>query len=147
MKLKKYSSLAPPRIKFNKTQLAWQGEKFSRLISIFTSKNVWKFLIKIQLTKSNSKIYKGVNPPCLMPIRVKHHKKSTSETISPQYQLLRYRALQSSANCACGTAQAIGIFPTQIHRKFADNNFRFVGWRQPTQCCTVLKNVCHCVLE
>ena len=33
--------------------------------------NVWKFLIKIQLTKSNPKIIRGVNPPCLMPIRVK----------------------------------------------------------------------------
>ena len=39
-------------------------------MSIFTSKNVWKFLIKIQLTKSNPKIIGGVNPPCLMPIRV-----------------------------------------------------------------------------
>ena len=35
------------------------------------SKNVWKFLIKIHLTKSNPKIIRGVNPPCLMPIRVK----------------------------------------------------------------------------
>ena len=39
-------------------------------MSIFTSKNVWKFLIKIQLTKSNPKIIKGINPPCLMPIRI-----------------------------------------------------------------------------
>ena len=38
--------------------------------SIFTSKNVWRFLIKIQLTKSNPKFLRGVNPPCLMPIRV-----------------------------------------------------------------------------
>jgi hypothetical protein len=29
------------------------------LISIFTSKNVWKFLMKIQLTKSNPKIMRG----------------------------------------------------------------------------------------
>jgi hypothetical protein len=29
------------------------------------------FLIKIQLTKSNPKIIRGVNPPCLMPIRIK----------------------------------------------------------------------------
>ena len=38
---------------------------------IFTSKQVWKFWIKIQLTKSNPKIIREVNPPCLMPIRVK----------------------------------------------------------------------------
>ena len=61
----------PPRSKFYKTQWAWQSVKLSRLISIFTSKNVWKFLIKIQLTKSNQKIIRGVNPPCLMPTRVK----------------------------------------------------------------------------
>ena len=37
----------------------------------FTAKNVSKFFIKIQLTNSNLKIIRGVNPPCLMPIRVK----------------------------------------------------------------------------
>ena len=37
------------------SQWAWQVVTLSRLISIFTSKNVCKFLIKIQLTKSNSK--------------------------------------------------------------------------------------------
>ena len=42
--------------KFYKTQLALQGVKLSQLISIFTSKNIWNFLIKIQQTKSNSKI-------------------------------------------------------------------------------------------
>ena len=62
MKVRKCSSLAPPRNKFYKTQLAWQGVKLSRLISIFTSKNVWKFLIKIQLTKSDPKIIRGVRP-------------------------------------------------------------------------------------
>jgi hypothetical protein len=41
------------------------------LISIFTSKNVWKLLIKVQVTKSNPKIIREVNPPCLMPIRIK----------------------------------------------------------------------------
>ena len=60
----------PPRRKFYKTQWAWQGVKLSRLISIFTSNNVWKFLIKIQLTKSNPKIIREVNSPCLMLIRV-----------------------------------------------------------------------------
>ena len=40
-------------------------------MSIFTSKKVWKFLIQIQLTKSNPKITRGVKVPCLMPIRVK----------------------------------------------------------------------------
>ena len=57
--------------KFYKTQWSWQGVKLSWLISIFTSKNVWKSMIRIQLTKSNPKILRGVNPPCLMPIRVK----------------------------------------------------------------------------
>ena len=50
--------------KFFKTQWFWQGVKLSQLISIFTSKNVWKSLIKIQLTKSNPKIIRGVNQPC-----------------------------------------------------------------------------------
>ena len=33
----------------------WQGVKLTRLMSIFTSKKVWKFLIKNQLTKSDPK--------------------------------------------------------------------------------------------
>ena len=37
----------------------------------FHLKKVWKFLIKIQLTKSNPKITSEVKVPCLMPIRVK----------------------------------------------------------------------------
>ena len=40
-------------------------------MSIFNSKKVWKFLIQIQLTKSNPKITRGVKVPCLMQIRVK----------------------------------------------------------------------------
>ena len=71
-KQEKCSSLAPPRSKFYKTQWAWQGVKLTRLMSIFTSKKVWKFLIQIQLTKSNPKITRGVKVPCLMPIRVKN---------------------------------------------------------------------------
>ena len=67
----KCSSLATPRSKFNKTQWAWQGVKLTQLMLIFTSKKVVKFLIKIQLTKSNLKITRGVKVPCLMPIRVK----------------------------------------------------------------------------
>ena len=39
-------------------------------MSISTSKKVWKFLIQIQLTKSNPKTARGVKVPCLMPIRV-----------------------------------------------------------------------------
>ena len=54
-KLEKCSSLVPSRSKFHKTQRACQRVKLSRLISIFTSKNIWKFLIKIQLKKSNPK--------------------------------------------------------------------------------------------
>ena len=70
MKVIKCSSLAPPRSLFCKTQWAWQGVKWSWLISIFTSKNVWKFLIIIQPTKSNPKIISRVNRLWLMPIRV-----------------------------------------------------------------------------
>ena len=70
-KQEKCSSLAPSRSKFYKTQWAWQGVKLTWLMSIFTSKKVWKFLIQIQLTKSNPKITRGVKVPCLMPIRVK----------------------------------------------------------------------------
>ena len=39
-------------------------------MSIFTSKKVWKFLIKIQLTKYNPKRTRGWKVPSLMPIRV-----------------------------------------------------------------------------
>ena len=69
-KKEKCSSLAPPMSKFYKTQWA-RRVSLSQLISIFTSKNVWKFLVKIQLTKFNQKIIRGVNLPCLMPISVK----------------------------------------------------------------------------
>ena len=40
-------------------------------MSIYISKKVWKFLIKIQLTKSDFKNDRGWKVPCLMPIRVK----------------------------------------------------------------------------
>ena len=56
---------------FYKSQRARQGVKLTRFMSIFTSKKVWKFLIQIQLTKSNPKITRGVKVPWLMPIRVK----------------------------------------------------------------------------
>jgi hypothetical protein len=69
-KQEKCSSLAPHRSKFYKTQWAWQSVKLTRLMSIFTSKNIWKYLIQIELTKSNPKITRGVKVPCLMPIRV-----------------------------------------------------------------------------
>ena len=54
-KQEKCSSLAPPRGIFYMTQWAFQGVKLIWLMPIFTSKKVWKFLIKIQLTKSNPK--------------------------------------------------------------------------------------------
>ena len=77
-KPEKCSSLEPPRSKFYKTQWAWQGVKLTRLMSIFTSKKVKKFLLQIQLTKlkSNPKITRGVKLPCLMPIRVKRRNKN-----------------------------------------------------------------------
>ena len=46
-KQEKCSSLAPPRSIFYKTQWTWQGVKITRLMSILTSKTVWKCLIKI----------------------------------------------------------------------------------------------------
>ena len=70
-KQEKCSTLAPPRGIFYKTQWAWQGVKLTRLMSIFTSKKVWKFLIKIQLPKIWFKKDKRWKVPCLMPIRVK----------------------------------------------------------------------------
>ena len=54
-KQEKCSSLELPRGIFYKTQWAWQGVKLTKLMSIFTSKKVWKFLIKIQLTKFDPK--------------------------------------------------------------------------------------------
>ena len=41
------------------SSLAWQGVKVTGLMSIFTSKRVWKFLIQIQVTKSDPKITRG----------------------------------------------------------------------------------------
>ena len=43
----------------------------TQLMSIFTSKTVWKFLIKTQLSKSDPNKTRGWKVPCLMPIRVK----------------------------------------------------------------------------
>ena len=40
-------------------------------MSIFNSKKVWEFLIKIQLTKSGPKRTRGWQVTSLMPIRVK----------------------------------------------------------------------------
>ena len=51
-----YLTLGASFIGLNELGRVRCGVKLSRLVSIFTSKNVWKFLIKIQLT---------------MPIRVK----------------------------------------------------------------------------
>ena len=41
-KQQKWSSLAPPRRIFHKTQWAWQSVKITRLMSIFTSKKFYK---------------------------------------------------------------------------------------------------------
>ena len=67
-KQEKYSSLAPPRRIFYKTQWTWQGVKLTWLMSIFTSKKVWKFLIEIQLTKIWSKNDKEIKVSPLVPI-------------------------------------------------------------------------------
>ena len=81
MKVRKMLIFA--KSKFDKTQWAWQGVKLSRLSSIFTSKNVWNFFIKIQLTKSNPKIIRGVNSPCLMTIRVNGLAQEVYEVLLP----------------------------------------------------------------
>ena len=44
--------------------------KLTQLMSIFTSKKIWKFVIKNQLTKSGPKRIGGWKVPSLMPIRV-----------------------------------------------------------------------------
>ena len=62
-KQEKCSSLASSRCKFYKTQWAWHGVKLARLMSIFTPKKVWKFLLEIQLTKSDPKKTKDGNWP------------------------------------------------------------------------------------
>ena len=61
---------------------------------IFTAKIVWKFLIQIQLTKSNPKITRGVKVPCLIPIRVNQVRRKhiediwdlSQQTLSDNYQ-------------------------------------------------------------
>ena len=70
-KQEKCLSLAPPRSKFYKTQWAWQSVKSTWLLSIFTSKKVLKFLIKIQLTKSDPKRTRGGKcpPSCQLGLR------------------------------------------------------------------------------
>ena len=61
----KCSSLAPHGDVFYKTQWVYQGVKLTRLMY-----KVWKFLVKIQQTKSDPKRIVGRKVPCLMPIRV-----------------------------------------------------------------------------
>ena len=58
-KQEKCSFLAHTRSKFYKTQWAWQGVKLTQMISIFTSKKVWKFFIQIQADKIQSQNDKG----------------------------------------------------------------------------------------
>ena len=75
----------------------WQGIKLIQLLSIFTAKKVWKFLIKIQLTKFDPKRTRGWKVPCLMPIRFKKYgisfmKSSTSiSTFTKSFQLRKLR--------------------------------------------------------
>ena len=64
-KQEKFSPLALPRSIFYKTQLAGVSNE------IFTSENVWKFLIKILLTKYDPERTREWKVPSLMPFRVK----------------------------------------------------------------------------
>ena len=70
-KQEKCSFLPPPRGICYKPRWAWQDVKLTRLMSIFTSKKVWKFLIKIQLTKSDPKRTRGGKcpPSCQLGLR------------------------------------------------------------------------------
>ena len=66
-KQEKCSSLVPSRSISYKTQWPWQGVKFTRLMSIFTSKKVWNFWWKfswqnlIQKVKGNKSILPHAN--------------------------------------------------------------------------------------
>ena len=71
-KQEKCSSLATPWNMFYMIQWAWQGVKLTWKMSIFTAKEVWKFLIKIQLTKSDPKRIRGGKCPasCRLGLRI-----------------------------------------------------------------------------
>ena len=101
----------PRRDIFYKTQSAWQGVKLTRLVSIFTSKKVWNFLIKKSAEKIWSKKEKGWKVPCLMPIRVNsphlwsRHKKDGSRAGGripfPVFKLCRrQRSVWNSWDCS-----------------------------------------------
>ena len=135
---KKCSSLAPPRSKFYKTQWAWQGVKLSRLISIFTSRNVCKILIKIQLTKSKPKIMRGVCPPCLMPIRVHNSKENNQyffSAISKELFLRIWFDLLSCPYPFLTLSQKLGINSCYIHNFVSVCYLRF-----PMKFQRILKN-------
>ena len=80
-KQEKCLSLVSPRNNFNKTRWwawHWQGVKLTRLMSIFSSKKVWSFLIKNQLTKSIKSAKKDkeikVPPPLSCQLRLRYLK-------------------------------------------------------------------------
>ena len=74
-KQEKYSSLAPPRSTFYKTQWAWHGIILTQLMSIFSSKKVGKFLLKFSWLNLIQKGQGGKKVPSLMPIRANSIKK------------------------------------------------------------------------
>ena len=81
-KQEKFSTFAPPRGIFYKTQWAWQGVKLTWLMSIFTSQKVWKFLIEIQPTKSDSKKTGGGKCPPSCQLGLSGQEKSVYKAIS-----------------------------------------------------------------
>ena len=63
--------------------------KLTRMMSIFTSKTVWKLLIKIQWTKSDPKKYKGGNCPPSCQLGIKDTSRHTSNESLGQ-QMAKY---------------------------------------------------------
>ena len=55
--------------------------KQEKMLIFSATKNIWKCLIKIQLTKSDQKRTRGCKVPCLMPIRVKSNLKQGLNTL------------------------------------------------------------------
>ena len=150
----KYSSLASPKSTFYKTQWVCEGVKLTHLMSIFTSNKVWKLLIKIQLTKFDSKRTKGWKVPCLMPIRVKYAGACTRRTHSVEFLTLalystkwsffekKYRICTMCwLQVAAGSQECLGSLVTSKTRQFLDldkihefdRNANFWGAKQRIQ--------------
>ena len=106
---------SPSLALFYKTRSAWLGAKLTQWMSIFTSKKVWEFLIKIQLTKSIwSKKDKEVKESPLMSIRVKHAVSSMNALFSWYYKA------SMTVFAVCYRSKKVwGIYPDSLARQNA----------------------------